>query len=152
MKKPSWIWKETAEIIGVLGIIAGIVFLGFELRQNNDLMAAEARFNRMTMVVDAWKFRAVQEELYELRERWNNDEVLSRQEQARLDASVMAVLVLVDWTFRELSEDSPELNQSREVQRYNFANEPIYGKVWEDRKNAFDPAFVRWMEEKVIDR
>ena len=41
----SWIWKETAEVIGVLGIIAGIVFLGFELRQNNDFLAAQARYN-----------------------------------------------------------------------------------------------------------
>ena len=41
----SWIWKETAEVIGVLGIIAGIVFLGFELRQNNDFLASQARYN-----------------------------------------------------------------------------------------------------------
>jgi hypothetical protein len=41
----KWVWKETAEVLGVLGIISGIVFLGYELRQNNDLVEAEVRFN-----------------------------------------------------------------------------------------------------------
>ena len=40
--KPSWIWKETAEVIGVLGIIASIVFLGYEMRQNTIAVRSEA--------------------------------------------------------------------------------------------------------------
>ncbi len=43
----NWVWKETAEVLGVVGIIAGILFLGFELRQNNDLLEADVRFNHM---------------------------------------------------------------------------------------------------------
>ena len=42
MAKPSWIWKETAEVIGVLGIIASIVFLGYEMRQNTIAVRSEA--------------------------------------------------------------------------------------------------------------
>ena len=36
MTKPSWIWKETAEIVGALGVIATLIFVAFEIRQNTD--------------------------------------------------------------------------------------------------------------------
>ncbi len=32
----SWIWKETAEVIGVLGMIASMIFVGLEIRQNTN--------------------------------------------------------------------------------------------------------------------
>ncbi len=38
----KWVWKETAEVIGVLGIIAGIIFLGYEIRQNTTAVRSEA--------------------------------------------------------------------------------------------------------------
>jgi len=141
---------QAFHILANIGVLGGILLLVFELQQNNELMAAEARFNRLTMAVDAWRFRAEHGELYELRERANQDEVLSRSEQMRVDASVMAVFVMLDWTFRELSKDSPELTQVREVQKYNFAIEASYQKVWDARKNSFDPAFVQWMDKNAV--
>ena len=36
MDSKRWIWKETAETIGVLGIIATLIFVAFEMRQNTD--------------------------------------------------------------------------------------------------------------------
>ena len=51
MAVKKWVWKEAAEVIGVLGIIAGIVFLGSELRQNNELMAEQQRFNRLSIAI-----------------------------------------------------------------------------------------------------
>jgi len=64
---------------------------------------------------------------------------------------MMALFVFLEWTFRELSEDSREMAQVREVQRYNFSTDVSYSRVWEARKQSFDPAFVQWMQENVID-
>lgn len=150
MAVKKWVWKETAEVLGVVGIIAGIVFLGYELRQNNELMAAEARFNRLSAVSDAWRFAAEHGDLTELRARADAGETLSVAEERRVGSSIMAVFVLIEWTFRELGEDSTELNQVREVQQYNFSNYPTYGQVWGERKQSFDPAFVQWLEENVV--
>ena len=36
MKNRSWIWKETAEVLGVLGVIGSLVFVAFEIRQNTE--------------------------------------------------------------------------------------------------------------------
>ena len=43
---------DIAQLVAILaniGVIAGIVFLGIELRQNNDLMRAEARATRVSL-------------------------------------------------------------------------------------------------------
>jgi len=112
-------------------------------------MAAEARQVRTSMVVDAWRFSAEHGDLAEIRGKENNGEEISDVERNRIDNYVMSVYVLLDWTFQELSENSPEMNQVREVQRYNFANNSAYRRVWEARKTSFRPDFVQWMDENV---
>jgi hypothetical protein len=63
----------------------------------------------------------------------------------------MAIFVMLEWTFRELPIDSPEVNQVREVQQYNFANDASFHRIWEARKSSFNPEFVQWMQSNVID-
>jgi len=36
---------QTISVLANVGVIAGIVFLGYELRQNNSLLASQARSN-----------------------------------------------------------------------------------------------------------
>lgn len=71
-------------------------------------------------------------------------------EQRRLDGALMATFVILQWEFEELPEDSPEIANMREVQVRNFASDASYRKVWNDRKGAFGPEFVRWMEDYVV--
>jgi hypothetical protein len=44
---------QLVTFVANIGVIAGILLLAFELRQNNDLMEAEARQSRTAMAVDA---------------------------------------------------------------------------------------------------
>ncbi len=142
---------EALSIFANIGVIGGILLLVYELRQNNDLMAAEARFNRLSMAVDSWRYNAGNADLAELRAKARNREVLSDAERWRVDGSIMAIFVMLEWTFRELPGDSSEMSQVRQVQQYNFSNDVSYSEIWEDRKNSFDPEFVQWMQENVID-
>ena len=63
----------------------------------------------------------------------------------------MAVFVFLEWQYRELTVDSPEMNQVRALMRGNFASDASYQTIWESRKNAYSPDFVQWMEENVVD-
>ena len=143
---------QVASIIANIGVFAGILLLAYELRQNNDLMEAEARLNRTTMVIDTWRFIAENADLIELREKERQGEELSATETRRIDATIMAIFTALEWTFIERPEGSSERHQIIEIQRRNFANFPEFGRVWQDRKDAFNPAFVQWMEENVVDR
>ena len=145
---------ELGQAIGILaniGVLGGLLLLVFELRQNNELMAAEGRFNRLTMVSAGWGSWAVDGDLTELRVRAGNNEELNEFEWRRVEGAVMRIFVNLEWIHRELPEGSPERNYNREVQRGRFANDASYRKVWESRKKAFDPGFVQWMEENVVD-
>ena len=139
-------------LIANIGVIGGLLLLTYEVRQNNELMAADARLNRVNMVVDAWRVTAENGELADIRIRDNNGEDITDAERHRIDSHVMSVYVVLDWTFQELSENSAEMNQVREVQRYNFATHAGYRRVWEARKSSFRPDFVRWMEDNVVNQ
>jgi len=141
---------KTMTLVANVGVIGGILMLAYELRQNNELMEAQARQVRTSMVIDAWRVGAENGDLAELRGRERNGEELTDVELQRVDAYVMSVFVMLDWTFQELSADSPEMNQVREVQRYSFANKSEFRRVWEARKKSFRPGFVQWMEENVV--
>ncbi len=142
--------KDHIELVGIAAVVLSLAFVAYEIRQNNELMAAEARQVRTSMVIDSWRFGAENGELAELRGRERRGEDLTDIERERVDALIMAVFVSLDWQFRELSADSPELDQVREVQRYNFANKAEYPRVWKIRKDSFRPEFVKWMDENVI--
>ncbi len=142
--------EKVATLIANLGVILGIFFLAYELRQNNELMEAEARLNRTTMAIDAWRATSQNPHLAELREKEKQGETLTSAEVRQIDAEIMAVLVMIEWAFGEHAMDSPEVHQIREVQRQNFAERPEYGRVWQSRKHSFDAPFVEWMETNVV--
>ena len=62
----------------------------------------------------------------------------------------MRVLVNLDWMYRELPGDDATINQMRQIMRNSFANDASYPRVWKNRKIAFRPEFVQWMEDDVI--
>ena len=142
---------QAMSFLANIGVLIGILLLAYELRQNNDLMEAEARLNRVNMAINAWRFTAENGDLTELREREKAGEELSGADVRRIDATIMAIFVFLEWTYRELSEESREMTQLREVQRYNFSKGPEYHRVWNERKVSFDPAFVEWMDRNVVD-
>ena len=142
--------KDNIELVGIAAVVLSLVFVAYEIRQNNELMAADARQVRTSMVIDSWRFGAENGELAEIRVRERSGEELTDAERERVDALVMAIFVGLDWQFKELTANSPEMNQVREVQRYNFANKAEYRRVWADRKNSFRAEFVQWMDENVV--
>ena len=143
---------QIVTLIANIGVIGGILLLAYELGQNNELMEAEARLNRTNMAIEAWRFTAANADLTELRELERLGEELSSADTRRIDSTVMAIFVLIDWSFKVLPRESSELNQVLEVQRHNFANYPEYARVWESRKKSFDPAFVQWIDDNVVNQ
>lgn len=141
---------QTIQILANVGIIAGLVFLGVELRQNNALMAAEARFNRRVLYNEVWRMTAENGDLAEVFDRAARGETLATAEWRRVNALTMISWLNTAWQFQELSEDSPEMRSSAAFLRAGFANNPNQQRLWENNKPGFDPGFVAWMEENVV--
>ena len=145
---------DLGQAVGILanvGVIAGIVFLGLELRQSNEqsmLQAEEEAIDRRTAVVELGI------ENPDLVELLGKDETkLTESERDRLILlGIRALLNMED--------------QYRDVQRGIVASEslirtlrPVYRRprlnyaaplAWETFKPRADPAFVQWFEENVV--
>ncbi len=133
-----------------LGVIAGIVFLAIELRQNNELLAADARFNRLQLSWNGWQSLAEHSDLTDLIVATRNGEILEESAQVRVDAVLMRILIAMEWLYRELPPDSPERLYMRNALQEALSGIGADLRVWESRKSGFDPDFVQWVEENVL--
>jgi hypothetical protein len=133
-----------------VGVIAGIIFLAVELRQNNELLAADARFNRLQLSWNGWQSLAEHGDLTDLIVAKKNGEILEDSEQQRVDAVSMRILITMEWSYRELPPDSPERLYMRDELQEVLSGIGADLRVWESRKSGFDPDFVQWVEENVL--
>jgi hypothetical protein len=135
-----------------LGVIAGIMFLAIELRQNNELLAADARFNRLQLSWNGWQSLAENGDLTDLIVATRNGEILQESAQVRVDAVLMRILITMEWLYRELPPDSPERLYMRGALQVVLSGTGIGAdlRVWESRKSGFDPDFVQWVEDNLL--
>jgi len=137
---------QTVSILANLGVIAGIVFLGIELRQTNELMDEQQRFNRLSISTGTNTLIAGNRELAELRVSAMEDlSQLTAADRIQLNALEMRVLRNWEWTFRELPLSELPVNSWRRVSK-----RPSWREIWSERKGEFDPEFERWIDEAVV--
>ena len=139
-------------ILANLGVIAGIVFLGVELQQNNALLGAQARATRAQVRMDGSDLVLSSPHLISTLAKQVNGEPLSLPNELTL--TLLADVVVVRWEYvygecREglIDEESiPVQNWRNLVQSW-----PNMRKHWEEfGRFNYHPDFVRWMEENVV--
>ena len=128
------------------GVIAGILLLAYELRQNNALVVAEARYNRLIVNTENYGRMAENREFAELWLKAADNEELSRSEQTRIDAFLVHAFLVREWSYKELPESELPIERwrrnNRQIGRYKI--------VWEREKLNFDAGFVQFMDENVV--
>jgi hypothetical protein len=136
-------------LLANVGVIAGIVFLALEVHQNNELLEADARYNRMRVSWDGWQSLAENGDLANLMVAAQSGETLTDVERVRVDAVTTRILVAFEWTYRELPADSPERVYILQGLREMVAEGGLDPdrRVWGVRKSRFDPEFVQWVED-----
>ena len=148
---------QAIQIIANVGVIAGIVFLAIELRQNNEYMAANARYDLLQNQVVMLDQIASSEDLSDLIVRAMDSEELSRADQLRLQMLTIKSLRNWQWEFEEYQAGRLELEQIPVgTWRAMFKGEPgVLRLPFHDIWNAglisqANPSFAKFMEEFVI--
>ena len=134
-------------ILANLGVLGGILLLAYELHQNNELMAVQARFNRLAINTENYTLRVENPDLAEAWKKAYGNEPLSSSERTLVEAFAMRVLLVREWSYKELPESEIPVerwkrNQNR-VQQLRM--------VFEREKGDLDPGFVQFMEENVVE-
>jgi len=137
---------QAITVLANLGVIGGILLLAYELRQNNELMEAEARFNRLAVATENNDSIFENAELADLLLKDRSKAELTELERYRLDLLASRILLTREWTFRELRRS--ELP----VARWRRATEgmPSMRAAYERNKGTYDPEFEEWFEENII--
>lgn len=142
---------RTINTLANLGVIAGIVFLGFELQQNNELLQVQARSNFQGARLQANTLIAESPWLPEIFAKARAGEALSAAERIRLQAHHQVVLTVVQWMY----EDATDLGVEPRADRYRalFRGDtltPLIHETWESYRTTVSPEFAEWMEENIV--
>jgi len=132
-------------LLANLGVIAGIVFLAFELRQNNQLLVAQSSYAQFNV--------EQQRRLMQMQE----SEIAVKPRESLTDAERLRRLLLYNnmldsfvWQYREyqagrLPEDFIDLRIWRDVWNVRGLREQF-----DEDRQRLDPEFVNFIETEVI--
>ena len=142
---------QTITILANVGVIAGIVFLGYELRQNNENLLAESRFNHASQVVDFFNGLAADGELSAILIRAREGEHLDAAEAFRLEQLYMAMITSWQWEYGEWSRNripAPTDSWLSSLAGCPGAGYPGVRQTWERTQGLWrDEQFVEFIEE-----
>ena len=144
---------QTIGILANIGVIAGILFLAFELRQNNQLLQADQREARNQRLQSRTTDIYDSPDLAELLVKARNGESLSEGEALRLHSFQIRGFRGFEAQWREFvagTTDFLPLDQFRRIfQQGGFYRVPM-SESWEFDKPFLPEDFVQWMEENVV--
>ena len=144
---------QTISIFANIGVIAGIVFLALELRQNNELLTVQARSNTLSARTRANELIIESPWLPEIYAKARNGEPLESDEVVRLQAVHQYLFTMMQWTYEDYT--ALGLDPAAPVGRYRaaFRGEiltPGLRETWPTWKQSAPQEFVQFIEENVI--
>ena len=145
---------DVAQILQILanfGVIADIVLLALEVRQNNDLLSIQIRAHSLSRVLGTTDIVLQNPDVIDLlgKER----ESLTQTERDRLVLLGIRTLSGFESGYEDVRHGiREEVSLRRAVQSVWRRPRLNYGApmAWEAFKDRADPGFVAWMEENVV--
>ena len=143
---------QTIAILANLGVIAGIVFLGFELQQNNELLEAQARASLLDRRTGANELLATNGDLARIMEKSQLGEALTIAENIQLDSYNRRILASFEWQFDEFQRGRLSFEDIKTKALAASFESPASGmpKIWMEWREQASPEFVSFMEQNVI--
>ena len=144
---------QTLGILANLGVIAGIVFLAIEIRQNSELMVAATRDAQNQRILNYAEQVYVVAGLAEIIVKVNNGEPLTEVEALKLYNRQVRIIRGFEIQYMEHMRGTAEFGRNWDT-HFNegmFRNPPLID-TWDEIKPFLDPSFVQHVEENVLDR
>ncbi|MEM7432562.1 MAG: hypothetical protein AAF351_11600 [Pseudomonadota bacterium] len=145
--------QEWVSIVANVGVIAGIVFLAIELRQNNELLASQTRATYASMDQTGWVMIIENPSLIDILIQDRSGEPLSESQELRLNALWMQTFAQYEFRYLEDPDFTPWVAGQRRI----FQSYPSLRRAWrgdgrgsrQAGKDNFDPDFVTFYDEQV---
>ena len=135
-----------------VGVIAGIIFLGFELRQNNQLLVEQARYSMLENQKQWAYFVSAAGNVSDHVIVPDGNSELSTTDKIRRGELIGTLLFMWQWEFEQSqSKLFGQSDVSVEAYKYGWQNYHI-AEVWPEIRGWYSDEFVQFMEEEIADR
>ncbi len=144
---------QTITILANVGVIAGIVFLAFELQQNNALLEAQARSDQLNSRAAPILLLLNNIDIAPLEYRASVGEPLSPEEQYYYRRYVIYTFIQWEWQYGEYRAGTlSRENLPTAGWRVVAGGSPMWRDAWEDfgAPSGRLPGFVEFMDENVF--
>lgn len=151
MKKIDLVQSIT--ILANLGVIAGIVFLGYELRQNNDLLGVVMRadsFDRQVSMIDVVLNNSETDLLGLMAEPVDG---MSPKNHDTLVLLGLRALIIYEQNYQVIQDGLGDEGDIIRALRATYQRPVLnYGAplAWGTYRERADAEFVEWMEQNII--
>jgi hypothetical protein len=140
---------DVAQIVSNVGVIAGIIFLGIELRQNNEFLATDVRYTRATQRQRGFELLIENPALRTAMAKKISGQQLTVEEEMLFGTFLSHNLtgIELEWyEYRAGHIDSLPIENMRQL----AASIQGLDEWWQAQKSFYDPEFVKWAEENLI--
>ena len=146
--------EQLVTIAANLGVIAGLVFLAMEIRQNNKFLAAQARYalrQYRSDIADS----LMQPHVLEATHKWARGEPITPEEKSVGLMVAIKIVELWEWQYGEyaagmLRKDELPVGAWR-LWFHDQGPFPVpVREIYEMRKAVFNADFVRFFENQVV--
>jgi len=144
---------QTIGMLANIGVVAGILFLAIELQQNNELMDAERRFNRLTIATGSLTLLATNSELAAAVAKLNDLSVgidnldLTPGERTQLRGYYSRVIINEEWTYLELPGSELPVQEWKKL-----AQSRSWRFHWDAVNSSRGDEFVGWMQRNILEQ
>ena len=138
-----------------VGVLLGIVFLAYELRQNNAFLEADAGHQLAQNRTSYFREVAWSAEYADFLAGLKRGEELTDSDRIRLQALYVSLFINWEWEFSEylagrVGEDQlPVGAWVRNIDGISILPTPGMREFWNTNKRNFDPAFVEYLDARI---
>ena len=142
------------QIVAAIAVIASLIYIGTELRQNTQALEAQSRFNLISLRTGITDILIQDRGLLEALHKYSQGGQLSDAERTAVIVQAFRLLETWEWQFGEfqagtLSRDRLPVASWRQL----YHEQPIPNalrEAWTIRRPALHPNFVAFIEENII--
>ena len=142
---------QSIQILANVGVIAGIVFLGYEMRQNTQVARQEAYSSFAQSINDVNTTIMASPELAAIIARASEGasrSEFSRAEQLQYDLAIIGLVRVFEGHYQSLEDDIVDESYFRTVSTGTGPwAQAYFREYWPQVRPTFDPEFVEYFEE-----
>lgn len=140
-------WKGIFETVGIIAVVVSLILVYFEINQNNELMAAEARYNRLNASIALNMAIAQDSQISLAHVHVVPASELTPEENVVLRSFWWTAFAIAEWTYYDLNSNEWPIKLWKA--RFNSTNGNAH---WNDRKNEFSDEFINYIDENVVEK